>query len=300
MRAALVFVAALWAVTAQAQETLAPLPENMSRITAQDDDSDSLFSTKPVPKKPAPAPTPAAAAPMLGSMPQPAAPLPWVKQPTPTAPAKPAAQPFGKATGATKEQLRNMSPFGKAAPAAPILPEGPRTTVATPVVGVDEVEVSEPAPATPVAPEADPVNQDAAEPTELTSPIFAEEGDDGRSRRIVVRALNKVTAQSTMYKIPPRQTATFGRLEITAITCRTSLPTSQTDHAGLLDIYEQGEEKTERKPLFRGWMYASSPSIAALEHPIYDVTMVDCDIAEPPAKPDPKPEKAAAAKKGKK
>jgi hypothetical protein len=192
-------------------------------------------------------------------------------------------------------------PFGRAEPSGPVIPSGPHKAEAVPVVSVDAVEASEPAPPTPVAPEADPAQEDPAEPTELTSPIFGEEEGAVTPRRIVLRALNKVTAQSELMSVKPNEMVKFGQLEITAITCRTSSPQSQTDYAGFLDISEKVPTKQGIKPLFRGWMYASSPSITALEHPVYDVTMVECKTAVPnpakdekaDAKEDKKPSKKA-------
>lgn len=184
-------------------------------------------------------------------------------------------------------------PFGKATPTGPEIPSAPHRAVATPIENIDAVEASEPAPPTPVAPEADPASQSHEEPTELTSPIFDSVSDNGAPRRMMLRVLNKVTAQAATYRPAPGEKVRFGQLEITAATCQNSVPTSQPDHAGLLDVYELLPDGKEKKLLFRGWMYASSPSISGLEHPVYDVTMVDCEIAVPAAtKTSEKPEKS--------
>lgn len=227
------------------------------------------------------------------SVPQPLEPLPWIKQKTDTVPAggpKPAPAPFG---GAKPNSFQGKVPFGKATAPMQEIPSGPHTAIATPVENVDSIEVSEPAPPTPVAPEADPATQDPAEPTELTSPMFDQAGDSGAPRKILIRVLNKVTAQSTLFRASPGDTVKFGRLEINTIMCRVSAPNSQKDYAALLDIHENLPDNKEKKPLFRGWMYASSPSIEALEHPIYDVTMVSCDLADAEPKKEEKPQKKA-------
>lgn len=171
-------------------------------------------------------------------------------------------------------------PFGRGeAPARPI-PSGPHTTTAVPVANVDAIEASDAAPPTPVAPEADPANEDPTQPTEANSPIFDADARGPAPRKILLRALNKVTAQSVRFEVKPGETVSFGQIDITAVTCRTSTPTSQRDDAGLMDVVERvpGTPPTT-KPVFRGWMYASSPSVSALEHPIYDVTMVMCDVS---------------------
>lgn len=187
-------------------------------------------------------------------------------------------------------------PFGRAEPSGPVIPSGPHKTEAVPVVGVDSVEASEAAPPTPVAPEADPVQQDPEVPTELTSPIFEPEQGILTPRKIVIRVLNKVTTQAQLISFKPKDTSKIGQLQITAITCQKSSEKSQADAAGLLEIGElPSSDKEKIKPLFRGWMYASSPSVTALEHPIYDVTMVRCEmVGSEPA------DNAASDKQGKK
>ena len=216
--------------------------------------------------------------------------LPWKKPdtasnaapapaPLPTAVAKPATPtttPFGT--------YQPKVPFGHAEPTGPVVPSAPHISTAVPVGSVDAVESSEAAPPTPVAAQADPAKEDPADPTELTSPIFEPENGANWPRKLVLRVLNKVTGQSQLVALKPGENIKMGQLQITAVTCQTSAPRSQTDYAGLIDISEQRPGEKGMKALFRGWMYASSPSITALEHPVYDVTVVQCDINQPAPK----------------
>ena len=290
MRARIASADAALAFAAQAQEGgNAPLPpiagESMQRITPADHDDADLLSTKPA-KRPTLAP----------AVQEPLTPLPWQAPKAPAAAPKPnmfqpAKVPFKRASesypGAGKE-----------------IPSGPHTAVAVPVGDVDAVEVSEPAPPTPPAAGADPVKEDETMPTELTSPIFEGAEDNGGPRKIIIRILNKVTAQAMLFKSRPNDVVKFGKLTVNTVMCRNSAKNSQSDSAALLDIREElpGKEGGV-KQLFRGWMYASSPSITALEHPIYDVTMVACEIAadlpKPEEKSDKRQEKSAAYKKKK-
>lgn len=257
-RRALAFVimvlsaSALHAQTAEPSDP-APREETPSRIAPIDSDQ-SIYSTKP------PAATENAAKPAI-------APVPFGRGESGGQAASPAAV------------YQPKIPFGRAEPSGPVIPSGPHKAEAVPVVGVDSVEASEAAPPTPVAPEADPVQQDPEVPTELTSPIFEPEQGILTPRKIVIRVLNKVTTQAQLISFKPRDTSKIGQLQITAITCQKSSEKSQADAAGLLDIAElPSTDKEKIKPLFRGWMYASSPSVTALEHPIYDVTMVRCEM----------------------
>lgn len=202
----------------------------------------------------------------------------------------PKAMPFGRG------ESSGTSPYNSNTTApAPVIPSAPHATVAVPVVGVDSVEASEAAPPTPVDPAADPVAEDPAQPTELTSPIFEADPTPNAPRTIVIRALNKVTAQSELLTLKPGDTVKFGQLLILGVTCRTSSSNSQTDYAALLDVMEKLPTGDNNRPLFRGWMYASSPSITSIEHPIYDISMVECKLM-PTAKKEPTPEKPPAKK----
>lgn len=251
---------------------LAPLPNDQQRITPLDQNAnEDMLSTHPVAKRPVLVPPPSALVPPLSE--QKLVPPPSATQPAPFGGS-------GAVAGKPNNYLPTKSPFGRATPTGPEVPSAPHNTVATPVGVVDSVEVSEPAPPTPPPVGADPVTEDPAAPTEFTSPIFETATDDGSPRKIVFRVLNKVTAQSSLFKARPGESAKFGRLEVIAEMCRVSAPNSPTDYAGLLDIREHlpGKEGGV-KNLFHGWMYASSPSISGLEHPIYDVTMVTCELA---------------------
>jgi hypothetical protein len=187
-------------------------------------------------------------------------------------------------------------PFGKstASQYQPIQ-ESPHTATAGPVENIDAVQTSQPAPAAPAPPEADPANEDPSAPTELTAPIFSAE-EHAPPRIAVVKVLNKVTARAQTVELRGGQMQKVGKLEVKASYCQRSAPSSLPDAAALLEIAEEvpGEEKV--KPLFSGWMYQSSPSVSALEHPVYDVTLVECkDIGptvQPKEKSEEKPKKA--------
>jgi len=150
-----------------------------------------------------------------------------------------------------------------------------------PVENIDGIEVTEPAAPAPAVLEADPVKEDPAAPTELTAPMFDAKADTKTPRTITLRVLNKVTARAEELKAQPGEVLKFGRLEITAGQCYRSAPNSLPDAVALLSIHETLPQQKRPKLLFHGWMYATTPSLTALEHPIYDVTMVDCALRQP-------------------
>ncbi len=98
-------------------------------------------------------------------------------------------------------------------------------------------------------------------------------------RRISLRALNKVTARTTHLDVTVGSAVRFGNIEVVARTCWKSPPEQRPENAALLDIWEHiPGEAPER--VFIGWMFSSSPSLSALEHPVYDITVVGCRYDE--------------------
>lgn len=96
---------------------------------------------------------------------------------------------------------------------------------------------------------------------------------------VVLQGLDKVTARVQTFEVAIGQTVTFGTLQITVRACDRTPPTEPPESAAFLDIYEvrQGEAQSD---LFHGWMFASSPALNALEHPVYDVWVLECKVPE--------------------
>jgi len=98
----------------------------------------------------------------------------------------------------------------------------------------------------------------------------------------VVRALDKVTGEVSELRVGVNQAASFGTLEIVARTCQKSPPSEPLERAAFLQIEDLGHSKirdddtTKTSFAFSGWMFASNPSISAMDHAVYDVWLVDC------------------------
>ena len=114
-------------------------------------------------------------------------------------------------------------------------------------------------------------------------------------RVAVLQGLDKVTARISPVRAPLDTPTTFGTLEIVARACRETPPTEPPESAAFLEISElppASDPEGPRTPLFSGWMFASSPAVSALEHPVYDIWVVDC---EEPVEPPPEPDGQGAA-----
>ncbi len=91
----------------------------------------------------------------------------------------------------------------------------------------------------------------------------------------ILQGLDKVTARVSTIDAPVGRVIKFGALEIIARNCDKRPPEETPESAAFVDIWEvrPGEPATG---IFRGWMFASSPALNPLEHPVYDVWVLDC------------------------
>jgi hypothetical protein len=124
----------------------------------------------------------------------------------------------------------------------------------------------------------------------LLLPVVAQADGPVRPHLVaVLQALDKITARTSELRLPLGEEVAFGTLRITARACLTTPPTEPPESAVFLEI-AVAEPERERRVAFSGWMFASSPSLSALEHPVYEVWPIAC--AEP-LEPDPPPPEPA-------
>jgi len=91
----------------------------------------------------------------------------------------------------------------------------------------------------------------------------------------VFAALDKVTAKISRLEVPLNQTATFGALKVTPRVCYTRAPTEPPKTTTFVEVDEKLLDGKEKR-IFAGWMFADSPGLNALEHPVFDVWLTDC------------------------
>ena len=111
--------------------------------------------------------------------------------------------------------------------------------------------------------------------------IFASGPNLANAREMVdypvvkLRSLDKVTARTVTFEASVGSTVKFGPLYVKIQTCRKAPPSEQPEAAAFLQIWEvTPEDKSEW--IFSGWMFASSPGLSSMDHPIYDVWVLDC------------------------
>lgn len=94
-----------------------------------------------------------------------------------------------------------------------------------------------------------------------------------QAEQVNLKALDTLNGTTTELTVGVGQTVRFGRLEITADTCRVPEDDPKGDAYAFLRI----RDTRETEPRFSGWMFASSPALSALDHPRYDVWVESCD-----------------------
>ena len=92
----------------------------------------------------------------------------------------------------------------------------------------------------------------------------------------VFAALDKVTARISKLPVPLNETQQFGSLKVTPRVCYSRPPDEQPKTTTFVEVDEimlDGQQKR----LFSGWMFAESPGLNAVEHPVFDVWLTGCE-----------------------
>ncbi|PPD44195.1 MAG: hypothetical protein CTY15_07790 [Methylocystis sp.] len=121
--------------------------------------------------------------------------------------------------------------------------------------------------------------------------------DPIRHPTAVFAGLDKTTGRIINFDVAIDETVQFGGLNVTPRVCNTRPQTEapqttsfvevdelviKQERQAKLELKEQGrsdakpDSKQEAKRIFSGWMFAASPGLHGVEHPVYDVWLVDC------------------------
>jgi hypothetical protein len=109
----------------------------------------------------------------------------------------------------------------------------------------------------------------------LLAGAAAAQGDWQPRRVAELQALDKVTARVTRLEAPVDQVVRFGTLSVTVRACRARPADEVPDSAAFLEIRDS-RAGDGAPPAFRGWMFANTPAVSMLEHPVYDVRVLEC------------------------
>lgn len=172
--------------------------------------------------------------------------------------------------GTTADLNRQQTP-----PTAPVPTETPPVTAPTPVNPGDPIVVVLP-------PVDEAVEEEVAAVAPAAQVITPTEPLRRQRRRVaIVEAIDKITARSMRFEVEVggRPVRFEKSLIISARACEVSAGDEQVaDAIAYLDVSLQprGLMQGEQRQIFRGWMFASSPAVSTLQHPLYDAWIVGC------------------------
>ena len=90
-------------------------------------------------------------------------------------------------------------------------------------------------------------------------------------------ALDKITARIKKLEIYLNEEQVLGSLTIILKTCQNRPPDFLPETAAYVEIYDNlNQTINDNNLIFSGWMFSSSPAISALEHPVYDISLISC------------------------
>jgi hypothetical protein len=113
----------------------------------------------------------------------------------------------------------------------------------------------------------------------------------------VFSGLDKITGRIISFDVYIGETVQFGALQVTPQVCHTRPQTESPLTTGFVQVDEITLNNEVRR-IFSGWMYAASPGLHAVEHPVYDIWLTNCKLAStvpPPEDYDGPPIKGVVA-----
>jgi hypothetical protein len=113
----------------------------------------------------------------------------------------------------------------------------------------------------------------------------AAQADKIKNPTAVFSGLDKITGRIVSFEVSINETVQFGALQMTPRICYSRPPTESPNTTSFVEVDEVALDNKFRR-VFTGWMFASSPGLHGIEHPVYDIWLVDCKggteiIAEP-------------------
>ncbi len=94
----------------------------------------------------------------------------------------------------------------------------------------------------------------------------------------VFSGLDKITARIISFEVAIGETVQFGALRVTPRVCYTRPPTETPLTSAFAEV-DEVLLNDEIKRIFTGWMFASSPGLHAVEHPVFDVWLTNCKMS---------------------
>lgn len=130
------------------------------------------------------------------------------------------------------------------------------------------------------APTAAPAPAETAQKPDQTSEPQPTQPVGGTS--LLMGGLDKITGRPANIVAPIGKPVHFATFTITARYCYSTPPSEPPETTAFVQIEDHRPDQPARR-IFSGWMYGSSPSLNAVEHPLYDVWVISCNNVAAPA-----------------
>lgn len=101
----------------------------------------------------------------------------------------------------------------------------------------------------------------------------------------VFSGIDKITGRITTFDVYIGETVQFGALQVTPRVCYNRDATETPKTTTFVEVDEITLDRKIRR-IFTGWMFADSPGLNAVEHPVYDVWLQECKASSDLPKPD--------------
>ena len=101
----------------------------------------------------------------------------------------------------------------------------------------------------------------------------------------VFSGIDKITGRIISFDVYVDETVQFGALQVTPRVCYSRPITEKQKTTSFLEVDEITLDRKIRR-IFTGWMFADSPGLNAVEHPVYDIWLTDCKMTSEVAPPD--------------
>ena len=101
----------------------------------------------------------------------------------------------------------------------------------------------------------------------------------------VFSGIDKITGRITTFDVYLNETVQFGALQVTPRVCYSRDETEAQKIDAFVEVDEITLDRKIRR-IFSGWMFAESPALNAVEHPIYDVWLKECKQSSDVPPPD--------------
>lgn len=196
---------------------------------------------------------------------------------------------------------QSTAPQAQPAPPAAQAPAAPAPRPLTPAPAPGELRPAQPTTVPPAVANPNPPASPA--PTAQTAPPKpaaappAKPTEPAKRQRYtiaILQALDKVTTETMRFEVPVGQPIRYKTLIFTVRACETAAADEVAPETAAYVVVDTqpkaqaGRAAPPGRQIYKGWMYASSPGLNPLQHPVYDAWLIACKQSipvAPPAKP---------------